>query len=70
MSFRPVTQEEADMTNAQAAKLQLKWKLRFPVVACAHLHQEGQKEQGALTGTSHCLTCGEEFGGPSSSTKP
>ena len=58
------------MTNTQAAKLQLKWKLRVPLLACVHLHREAQQEQGALTGTSHCFTCGEEIGGPSSSTKP
>jgi hypothetical protein len=55
------------MTKAQAAKLQLKWKLRDPSLSCAHLHQElGQNEHGYLTGTYHCLTCGEECGGPPS----
>jgi hypothetical protein len=59
------------MTNAQAAKLQLKWKMRDPAMSCSHLTKElGRSEKGDLTGTSHCRICGEEFGGPSSSTKP
>ena len=59
------------MTNAQAAKLQLKWKLRFPPVSCPHLNKElGRSEKGDLTGTSHCIICGEAFGGPASSAKP
>ena len=54
------------MTNAQAAKLQLKWKLRVPFLSCPHHNKEfGCDEQGDLTGPTYCLICGEEFGGPS-----
>ncbi len=58
------------MTNAQAAKLHLKWKLRVPPLSCSHLTKEMSRERGDLTGTSLCVICGEAFGGPSSSTKP
>jgi len=50
------------MTYAQAAKLQLKWKLREPPLSCVHLHKElGHNEHGYLTGGYHSLTCGEAF---------
>ena len=57
------------MTNVQAAKLQLKWKLREPSLSCVHLHQELGNEGGYLTGAFHCLTCGELLDRPSSPTK-
>jgi hypothetical protein len=59
------------MTNTQAAKVQLKWKLREPPLSCVHLHQElEQNELGYLTGGYHCLTCGEAFDRSHSSKPP
>ena len=52
----------AEMTKAEAAKLQLKWKLRLPVVSCIHLTRELNKEHGIL----NCLVCGEELETPAS----
>ena len=56
------------MTKAQAASLQLKWKLRVPVLSCLHLHKElwqQEEEDDGMTNLYHCLSCGEEFEGSS-----
>ena len=50
------------MTKVQAALLQAKWKQRLNPEPCNHLAQElGESDDGYLTGTYHCVDCGESF---------
>jgi len=54
----------ADMTNAEAAALQLKWKQRGdPPPHCEHLTQAASlvllSKDNYLTTTFHCRECGE-----------
>jgi len=54
---------EADMTKAQAAELQVKWKQQDPLPRCEHPIQELSRsclrDDGSLLRTNHCRACGE-----------
>lgn len=48
------------MTKAQADEVRVKWKQRVHPLPCEHLNQELESgDAGYLTGTYHCLDCGE-----------
>jgi hypothetical protein len=48
------------MTKAQAIALREKWKQRGNRHPCKHLEQEvDRSENGIVTATYHCLTCGK-----------
>jgi hypothetical protein len=48
------------MTTAEAEALRVKWKQRVHPLPCQHLNQELESgDAGYLTGTYHCLDCGE-----------
>jgi hypothetical protein len=50
------------MKKEQAEALQAKWQQRADPTPCAHLSQElAESDNSYLTGTYHCVDCGESF---------
>ena len=50
------------MTKAEAAELQAKWKLREDGSPCTHSSKQLEHTEGGyLTGSYHCVDCGESF---------
>lgn len=50
------------MTKTEAKALRDKWKLRVDPLACKHPILELESHEGVyLTGTYHCLYCGESI---------
>ena len=47
------------MTKAQAAELQAMWKQQDPPRLCAHIKSDMERNDGYVTGSYYCLTCGE-----------
>ena len=48
------------MTKAEAEIQRVKWKQQVDAPTCEHLNQELEtNEMGYLTGTYHCVDCGE-----------